>query len=388
MADGTASTAYIQLARSVKWLKIILFEGEQFVVMDMNKVFRLLLTYFAIASTLALAACTSSSQTEKITLVSPPAGKIVADGSSTVYPITEAVAKAFLATPEHRNAEIEVKFAGTTAGFRRFCAGETDISNASRPILQAELSTCVKNGVAFIELPVAFDALTIAVNPRNSWAKDITVGELKQIWERAAQGKITTWHQVRASYPKQPLTLFGAGADSGTFDYFNEVITGGTSNVRSDYVGSEDDRILVQGISQSVGALGYIPHAYYMQSQGAIKALPVDHGQGAVAPDDANITNATYQPLSRPLFIYVNSKAAQDKAELRAFVEFYLQNASRLVDTVGYLPLPAEAYRLAEIQFTRGEIGTAFEGVPESNITVASLLRRQTRFQEEQASKP
>lgn len=346
------------------------------------------LSLLVISAIATLSACAQTKQTETTQLVGPPAGKIVADGSSTVYPLTDAVAKAFRSTPDGQKAEIEVKFAGTTAGFRRFCAGETDISNASRPILKAEMSTCVKNGVAFIELPVAFDALTIAVNPQNSWAKDITVAELKKVWERAAQGKINNWNQVRSSYPNQPLNLFGAGADSGTFDYFNEVITGGTDNARSDYVGSEDDRILVQGITKFPGALGYIPHAYYKQSQGAVKALSVDNGKGAIPPDDANIKNATYQPLSRPLFIYINSKAAQDKPELREFVAFYLKNAPTLVEKVGYLPLPEDAYRLADIQFTRGEIGTAFQGVPEPNITVAELLRRQTVFQEEQASNP
>ncbi|MDX2244187.1 MAG: PstS family phosphate ABC transporter substrate-binding protein [Leptolyngbyaceae cyanobacterium bins.302] len=342
----------------------------------------------AIATIGTLVACESSTQTEKNSLIAPPAGKIVADGSSTVYPVTDAIAKAFRATPEGAKAEIDVKFAGTSAGFRRFCAGETDISNASRPILKEEMAACINNGVAFIELPIAFDALTIAVHPQNSWAKDMTVDELKKVWERAAQGKIKNWNQIRSTYPNQPLILFGAGADSGTFDYFNDVITGGTDNARSDYVGSEDDRVLVQGISQTTGALGYIPHAYYKQSQGKIQALPVNNGKGAVLPDDANIKNASYQPLSRPLFIYVNSKSTQDKPELRAFVEFYLQNASSLVETVGYLPLPEDAYRLAEIQFTRGEIGTAFQGMPEPNITVAELLRRQTSFQETQASNP
>ncbi|EKQ67869.1 phosphate ABC transporter substrate-binding protein, PhoT family [Leptolyngbyaceae cyanobacterium JSC-12] len=352
-----------------------------------NTLIKSRLSVLAIAATLALGACTQPKQTDAPKLAGPPAGKIVADGSSTVYPVTDAVAKAFRATPEGAKAEIEVKFAGTTAGFRRFCAGETDISNASRPILKEEMSTCVRNGVAFIELPVAFDALTIAVNPQNSWAQDITVDELKKVWERSAQGKITNWKQIRPSYPDQPLTLFGAGADSGTFDYFNEAITGSKDNARADYVGSEDDRILVQGINKFPGALGYIPHAYYKQSQGAVKALPVDNGKGPVPPDDENIKNATYQPLSRPLFIYVNSKSAQDKRELRAFVEFYLKNAPSLVETVGYLPLPEDAYRLAEIQFTRGQIGTAFEGVPEPNVTVTEVLRRQTIFQEEQASK-
>ena len=206
--------------------------------------------------------------------------------------------------------------------------------------------------------------------------------------EKAAQGKIKTWNQVRASYPKQPLTLFGAGANSGTFDYFNEVINGNINNSRADYVGSEDDKILVQGISQTPGALGYIPHAYYQQNQDKLKALPIDNGKGAVPPTDESIKNGKYQPLSRPLFIYVNSKSAQDKPVLQAFIEFYLKNAKDLVAAVGYLPLPEEGYQLATIQFTRGEIGTAFQGVPEPDITVAELLRRQTTFQEaQQASK-
>ena len=335
-----------------------------------------------------LTACSNPNATTPPNLTSPEGNKIMVDGSSTVYPITDAVAKAFQKTPNGADVAIAVKFAGSSAGFRQFCAGNTDISNASRPISKAEVAICVQNGVGFIELPIAFDALTIAVNPQNDWAQDITVTELKQVWERTAQGNVKTWNQIRATYPNQPLVLFGAGADSGTFDYFNEVIIGDTQNSRSDYVGSEDDRILVNGIAQTPGALGYIPHAYYKQSQGTVKALPVDNGKGAVLPDDINIKNATYQPLSRPLFIYVNSKSAQDKPQLRAFVEFYLKNAPQLVETVGYLPLPNEVYRLAEIQFTRGEIGTAFQGIPEPNITVAELLRRQTVFQDEQASKP
>ena len=350
------------------------------------KIKTLLVLAFAIAP---LASCTQTQQpSTKATLIALSASKILIDGSSTVYPISNKVAEAFKQTPNAGNSPIEVKFSGTSAGFRKFCAGETDISNASRPILKEEMTACVKNGVAFIELPVAFDALTVAVHPQNSWANEMTVAELKTAWEKAAQGKIKTWNQVRASYPKQPLTLFGAGANSGTFDYFNEVINGNINNSRADYVGSEDDKILVQGISQTPGALGYIPHAYYQQNQDKLKALPIDNGKGAVPPTDESIKNGKYQPLSRPLFIYVNSKSAQDKPVLQAFIEFYLKNAKDLVAAVGYLPLPEEGYQLATIQFTRGEIGTAFQGVPEPDITVAELLRRQTTFQEaQQASK-
>ncbi|MCX7595186.1 MAG: PstS family phosphate ABC transporter substrate-binding protein [Fischerella sp.] len=306
------------------------------------------------------------------------------DGSSTVYPISDAVAKEFRKTSQGKNVTIDVKFSGTTAGFRKFCAGEIDISDASRPILIKEMDACVKAGVGFIELPVAFDALTVAVNPQNTWAKDITVAELKKVWEKAAQGKITNWNQIRSSYPNRPLKLYGAGKDSGTYDYFNEAIMGDKNNARSDYIGSEDDDVLVEGISKDPNALGYIPFAYFEANQNKLKALPVDNGKGAVYPSALVVRTAQYQPLSRPLFIYVNSKFAQNKPELRAFVEFYLKNARKLVTAVGYVPLPDEGYRLSEIQFSRGEIGTAFQGAPEPYVTIAEVLRRQVKFQSEQ----
>jgi phosphate transport system substrate-binding protein len=306
------------------------------------------------------------------------------DGSSTVYPISDAVAKEFRKTAQGENVKIDVQFSGTSAGFRKFCAGETDISNASRPILIKEMDACVKAGVAFIELPVAFDALTIAVNPQNNWAKSITVEELKKVWEKSAQGKITNWNQIRATYPNRPLQLYGAGKDSGTYDYFNEALVGNKNNSRSDYTASEDDNVLVDGISKNPNALGYIPFAYFETNQNKLKALPVDAGKGAISPSPETVKNAQYQPLSRPLFIYINTKSAQVKPELRAFVEFYLKNAENIATTVGYIPLPDEGYRLATIQYNRGEIGTAFEGVPEPDITIAELLRRQVKFQTEQ----
>jgi len=310
----------------------------------------------------------------------PSDGVIRIDGSSTVYPVTEAVRKAFLQS-EGKAAKVEAQFSGTSAGFRRFCAGETDISDASRPILVKEMETCNKAGVRFIELPIAFDALTLAVNPQNTWAKDITVQELTKIWEPAAEGKIKNWNQVRASYPNRPLTLFGAGKDSGTFDYFNEVTTGKPKLSRKDYTASEDDNELVDGIAKDINALGYIPFAYFEANQNRLKALAVDNGKGPVSPSHETVQNASYQPFSRPLFIYVNAKAAQEKPELRQFVDFYLKNAKTLVNQVGYIPLPDEAYHIAKVQFYKGEVGTVFEGVPQPNVTIAELLRRQAVFQ-------
>jgi phosphate transport system substrate-binding protein len=329
-----------------------------------------------------LAGCASTPQTQE------PSGPIKIDGSSTVYPISQAIAKEF--SKENPKAQIAVQFSGTSGGFRKFCAGETQVSDASRPISLAEMQACAKEGVGFIELPIAFDALTLAVNPQNTWASDLTIPELQKIWEPAAQGKIKTWNQVRPSYPNKPLTLYGAGKDSGTFDYFNEVLNGDAKASRSDYTSSEDDTILVQGIEKDANALGYLPFAYFESNQQQLKAIAIDNGNGPVAPSRTTVEKAQYQPFSRPLFIYVNARAAQDNPTLQAFVEYYLAHAGRVANTVGYVPLPAEAYRLANIQFTRGEIGTVFEGVPQPNVTIAELLRRQAVFQaaQPQAAQP
>jgi phosphate transport system substrate-binding protein len=324
---------------------------------------------------LTLPACTQSQATG----AGGTTKDIKIDGSSTVHPVSDAIAKEYLKT--NSAAKIDVQFSGTSAGFQKFCAGETDISNASRPILLKEVEVCANAGVGFIELPIAFDALTLAVNPKNDWAKDITLEELRKVWEPMAEGKIKNWNQIRATYPNRPLTLFGAGKDSGTFDYFNEVVIGNPKASRNDFTGSEDDTVLVQGIEKDPNALGYIPLAFFEASQNRLQALAIDNGKGAVSPSRETVANATYQPFSRPLFIYVNAKAAQNNPALQAFVEYYLTHAERVSKMVGYVPLPDEAYRLAMIQFTRGEIGTVFEGVPQPNVTIAELLRRQTIFQ-------
>ncbi|BAZ65899.1 MAG: PstS family phosphate ABC transporter substrate-binding protein [Pelatocladus maniniholoensis HA4357-MV3] len=332
--------------------------------------------------------CTTKSQTytqtspsSNVTEVTNPQTVVAVtiDGSSTVYPITQAITKQFQAESQDKT-QVKVDFSGTSGGFEKFCAGTTDINNASRPILTAEMEVCNKNNVRFIELPVAFDALTIAVNPQNTWAKDITTAELKKIWEPEAQKKITKWNQVRASWPDRPLNLYGAGNKSGTFDYFTEAIVGKVGASRSDYTASEDDEVLVDGISKDPNALGYFGFAYLEKNQSKLKALAVNNGKGAVLPNRETVEKIQYQPLSRPLFIYVNAQSAQKKRAVKNFVDFYIQKAPTTVASVGYVPLPEEGYHLDEVHFTRGKVGTVFAGEAEVNLTIGELLRKQAKF--------
>jgi phosphate transport system substrate-binding protein len=239
-------------------------------------------------------------------------------------------------------AEVSVKFSGTSGGFREFCAGKTDISNASRPIQADEMSLCNRYGVRYIELPVAFDALTVVVNQENNWIDSITLEKLKKMWEPAAEGKITNWNQIRPEFPNKPLNLFGAGQDSGTFDYFTEAVVGKSGASRKDYVASEDDNTLVQGVSQDPNALGYFGLAYYEQNPQKLKALGIDSGKGAIVPSRETVVNSQYQPLARPLFIYVNAEKAQKSRALQEFVEYYLDNAESIVKEVGYIPLTVD----------------------------------------------
>ncbi|WYL92894.1 MAG: PstS family phosphate ABC transporter substrate-binding protein [Gloeotrichia echinulata IR180] len=322
---------------------------------------------------------TESSQKATEVANSVTVAKIKIDGSSTVYPITEAIAKEFQANSKN-NAQVEVKISGTSGGFEKFCAGETDISNASRPITKAEMEKCNKNGVRYIELPIAFDALTIAVNPQNDWAKDITVDELKKIWEPAAEKKITRWNQVRASWPDRPLNLYGAGDKSGTFDYFTEATVGKAKASRKDYTASEDDEVLVNGISKDTNALGYFGFAYYEANQSKLKAVAVNNGKGPVFPVRETVEKAKYQPLSRPLFIYVNLWSDRNRKTLYQFVNFYIQKAPTTVSTVGYVPLPAEAYHIDNVHLNTGKVGTVFAGKPQFDLTIGELLRKQKEF--------
>jgi phosphate transport system substrate-binding protein len=303
---------------------------------------------------------------------------IAVDGSSTVFPVTESVAGEFQKT--QNKVKVQVAFSGTGGGFRKFCAGETDISNASRPILAEEMEACKKAGVRYIELPIGFDALSVVVHPQNNWAKDITLAELKKIWEPTAEGKITSWKQIRDSWPDKPLKLYGAGKDSGTFDYFTEAVVGQAKASRNDYIASEDDNELVQGVSKDPNALGYFGYAYYDSSKNLLKILSVDSGKGPVLPSSQTVQSADYQPLARPLFIYVNSQAAQTKPEVREFVEYYLNHAERWVTITGYVPLPDEGYKVVLNHFQQGKEGTVFEGKSQLNLKIEELLQKETKF--------
>jgi phosphate transport system substrate-binding protein len=300
------------------------------------------------------------------------------DGSSTVFPITEAVAEEFQKSKKGK-VKVTVGISGTGGGFKKFCRAETDISNASRPILKQEMEACKKAGVEYYELPVAYDALTVMVNPKNDWAPSMTVAELKKIWEPAAQGKMTQWNQVRSNWPSAPLKLFGPGADSGTFDYFTEAIVGKAKSSRGDFTASEDDNVLVQGIANDRNALGYFGFAYYLENQKKLKAVAIDSGKGPVTPSAKTVEDGSYQPLSRPIFIYV-SKKAMDKPEVKEFVEFYLKNGPKLVKEVKYVALPPKAYTIGLEHLSKGKVGTVFGGEAEVAIKIEELLKREAKL--------
>jgi phosphate transport system substrate-binding protein len=305
------------------------------------------------ALSLAVASCGGGSETV-----------ITVDGSSTVFPVTEAFAEEFQrASPGMR---VTVGSSGTGGGFQKFCRDETDVSDASRPISATEIDACAKAGIEYIELPIAYDGLAVIVNPKNSWAESMTVAELKKLWEPAAQGKITRWSQIRSGWPDREIRLFGPGVDSGTFDYFTEVITGKSKASRGDYTSSEDDNVLVQGVSGDENALGYFGFAYYEQNRDKLKLVPVDderddNGKGPIAPSPETVTTGTYRPLSRPIYIYVKTKALQ-RPEIQRFVEFYLTDTGRLVREVGYIPLTGEEYAAIRQRFDARKTGTMYHG--------------------------
>ncbi len=286
---------------------------------------------------------------------------IKVDGSSTVFPITEAVAEEFQ-TSKKGAIRVTVGISGTGGGFKKFCRGEIDVSDASRPIKNEERLACKEAGVQFVELPVAYDALTVMVNPKNTWVKSLTVADLKKIWAPESKGVIMTWNQVRPEWPNQPLKLYGPGTDSGTFDYFTEAINGKSQASRSDFTASEDDNVLVQGIANDVNALGYFGFAYYVENQSKLKAVPIDNGKGEISPSMQTVMNGTYTPLSRPIFIYV-SKKSLNKPEIKEFVSFYLQNAKTLVPQVKYIALSDQAYQLASERVQNVSLGTSFMNV-------------------------
>ncbi|MBI2320825.1 MAG: PstS family phosphate ABC transporter substrate-binding protein [Chloroflexi bacterium] len=303
-------------------------------------------------------------------------GTVKIDGSSTVFPISEAMAEEFQKATGGK-VRVTVGISGTGGGFKKFCSNETDVSDASRPILQAEIDACKKNGISYVELPVAFDGLSVVVSPRNTFVDCMKVSELKKMWEPAAQGKVTKWNQIRAEWPDRKFNLFGAGADSGTFDYFTDAINGKEKASRGDFIASEDDNVLVQGVANDADALGYFGYAYYVENPGRLKLAKIDaeKGGGCVAPSAETIASGTYQPLSRPIFIYVKLSALE-RPEVREFVRFYLnpQNAGTLIKQVGYIPFPERLYQLGLRRLEAKQAGTVFAGKTTLGVKLDDLF--------------
>jgi phosphate transport system substrate-binding protein len=303
---------------------------------------------------------------------------IKVDGSSTVFPITEAVSEEFQKAKKGA-VKVTVGISGTGGGFKKFCRGEIDIADASRPIFKKEMDTCKEAGIQYIELPVAYDALTIVISAKNDWAKTMTIAELKKMWEPEAQGKIMKWSQVNPKWPDAPIKLYGPGADSGTFDYFTEAVTGTSKASRGDFTASEDDNVLVQGVARDKNALGYFGFSYYVENKDKLQAVAVDGGKGPVLPSEKSVEDGTYAPLSRPIFIYVNAKSLR-KPEVREYVEFYLKNSPTLVKEVKYVPLPPNAYQTALEHVQKAKLGTVFGGVAEVGLKIDELLKREAKL--------
>lgn len=299
---------------------------------------------------------------------------IVVDGSSTVFPIMEAAGSAYQAQ-QGGKVRVTVAESGTGGGFRKFCRGETHVSNASRPISAKEMTSCAESGVRYVEIPIAFDALSVVVNPSNP-VQSITVDELKKIWEPAAQGRINNWKQVNSSFPDMPLTLFGAGTASGTFDYFTEAVNGKSKASRTDYTPSEDDNILVQGVAGDKGAMGYFGMSYYLENTSRVRALGVSNqGKAPVLPSVQAVEAGTYVPLARPIFVYVNA-AALSKKPVVDFINYSLSNANTLVRRAKYVPLPASAYQTGLQRIAQKKAGTAFGGKNDVGATISEVLAR------------
>lgn len=293
-------------------------------------------------------------------------GTVALDGSSTVFPISEAVAEEFGSVQPR--VRVTVGISGTGGGFKKFLAGETDINDASRPIKAKELKEAVEQNIGFLEIPVAYDGLSVVVNKNNTWVDYLTVAELNKIWQTGSTVK--NWSDVRPSWPNSPVRLYGPGTDSGTFDYFTETINGKSGASRPDYTASEDDNALVQGISGDLAGLGYFGFAYYEANKDRLKIVPIDGGKGPIVPSMATINNGSYAPLSRPIFIYIREKAL-DRPEVKAFVEFYIDNAPALSSEVGYVPLPTYVYENALKRIKTREVGTAYAAKTAADLLIA-----------------
>jgi phosphate transport system substrate-binding protein len=295
-------------------------------------------------------------------------------GSSTVSPIMKEAIRAF--REAGNNTKVDLNETGTSDGFRRFCAGQLDIANASRPINSKELKACSSNRINFIELPIAFDALTIVVHPSNTWAKQISIKELARLWGRQAEGKIDRWNDVNLDWPDRPIKLCGPGKDSGTYDYFNKAINGSSENSRQDYASSEDDNVIVRCVAQNPNALGYFGLSYYKANQDKLRAVGIITPSGTVMPSVAAVQAGRYRPLSRPLFIYINAKALTSRPDLQKFTTFTVRNGLRLVGKAGDIPLPASTYQLVESKLYKQITGSAFSGDLPVGLSIGDALRR------------
>ena len=306
------------------------------------------------------------------------------DGSSTVFPITEAMAEEFQKDQKGK-IKVTVGISGTGGGFKKFCRGETDVQNASRPIQTSEMEICKLAGIKYIELPIAFDATVVVVNPKNTWLNEVTIDDLKKMWEPEAQGKILKWSQVNAKWPAENLKLFGAGSDSGTFDYFSEAIVGKAKASRGDYTASEDDNTLVLGVGGDKFALGYVPLSYYEENKTKLKALAIIGGEKspkknqAVLPSKKTVEDGSYFPLSRPVFIYVN-EASLKRTEVRNFAEFYLKKSFTIVPQVKLINLPAKAYDMGLEHLKKNKLGTVFGGHSEVGLRIEGLMKREGKM--------
>ncbi|NJL82304.1 MAG: PstS family phosphate ABC transporter substrate-binding protein [Chloroflexaceae bacterium] len=340
-----------------------------------------------VALTLTLTGCPSANNTANApdggtgtettsgeTTTSDLSGTVIIDGSSTVFPVSEAMAEEFGNT--NPNVQVTVGSSGTGGGFKKFCAGETDMSGASRPIKQEEIDLCAQNNIEYVELPVAFDGISIVVHPENDWATCLSTDELKVMWEPAAEGTINNWNQVKPEFPDQTLTLSGPGTDSGTFDYFTEAVVGEGGASRGDYAASEDDNVIVQGVIGDKGALGYFGFAYFEENKDALKVVPIKNEAGeCIEPSREAIADGTYNPLARPIFIYVSKTALETKPEVKAFAEYVTDPAqSELINEVGYIALPDDIIAKVQTRLQSATVGSIFEGGSSLGVKLADKL--------------
>jgi phosphate transport system substrate-binding protein len=344
-------------------------------------------TALLMASTLAfgLVSCGETQTNTSTNSTTPPAentsntsgvtGDVLIDGSSTVFPISEAMAEEFMKA--NQGTKVTVGVSGTGGGFKKFCAGETDIANASRPIKESEMELCKAKGIEYIEVAVAFDGLSVVTNKENNWVTCLKPDDLKTMWQVEAEGKIMKWNQVRPDFPDQALSLFGPGTDSGTYDYFTDAINDKEGESRGDFTASEDDNVIVQGVESDKGSLGFFGFAYYEENKDQLKIVEIENSEGkCVIPTHETIADASYNPLSRPLFFYVNKKALEEKPQVKAFTEYNLDNANKhFIDEVGYVSLPDDIRAKVQTRVDNKTVGSIFGGKSSVGVKLSEALK-------------